>query len=211
MADENGSARCPGCRRGYLPGPGDARLLEVSADGTQREVSAASLAAAMKARGGPGSVPAAGQPYQEARVRFRRATTEDPIRHQGRLLGFTERLGRFRDGVLRLNATHLRIVPDPSRIGRAPSSVRGPTPGSRRVSGGMGPAELVWALEDLQAIQASSSSVQFSPADGGVVLLRFVNESPRRWEDLLRSALRARWKVLGRGSIVEFQPRIRVR
>jgi hypothetical protein len=208
MGEEREAARCPGCRRRYLPGPGHGLIVEVFPDGARKEVPAAALAVAMEARGGPGRVPGAGEPFQEARVRFRRATGEDAIRHDGELLGFAERLGAVREGLLRLNATHLRILPEPSTVRRRPPRTSGNGAG-----GGSGPgaAELVWALEDLQALQTSSSTVQFSPADGGVVLLEFINDSPRRWEDLLRSALRKRWKALGWGMIVEFQPRLRAR
>jgi hypothetical protein len=43
----------------------------------------------------------------------------------------------------------------------------------------------------------------------GLVLFRFVEDSPRRWDELLRHAVARRWEALGRGTIREFQPRIR--
>ena len=162
-------------------------IVELSPDGSRREVPAGELARDAASRGGPGPLPGESGPALETRVRFQQARHEDPIRHKGELLGFAERFEAPQEGILELQRELLRITP-----------VR---------SGGT----LTWALEDIEAIQASSSTIQFSPTGGGVVLLRFLVESPRRWEDLLRAALQARWDALGRGSIVEFQPRIRVR
>jgi hypothetical protein len=185
---EGVSARCSRCRRSYTPGRGGGLIMERSPDGSQRAVHAADLAREIVVRGGPGSIPEEGTSFLETRVRFRRAIREDAIRHEGKLLGYAERFDTPREGILRLDAVHLRILPADTD----------------------GHGDLTWALEDIQAIQASSSSIQFSPAAGGVVLLRFLDESPRRWDDLLRTALQARWYALGRGPIAEFQPRIRV-
>ena len=55
---------------------------------------------------------------------------------------------------------------------------------------------------------ASSSSLQFSPASGGLVEFKFPGDSPFRWEHLLRRALRKAYEEAGMGTIVEFQPRI---
>lgn len=162
-------------------------IVELSPEGSRREVSAGELARDAARRGGPGPLPGVNGPVQETRVRFQQAHHEDPIRHKGELLGFTERFEAPQEGLLRLEPERLRIT---------------------RVRSGQ---TLTWALEDIEAIQASSSAIQFSPTGGGVVLLRFLDESPRRWDDLLRAALQTRWDALGRGFIVEFQPRIRVR
>jgi len=185
---EGNTARCPCCRASYRPGQGGGLILEHSADGSRRAVPAAELAREMAAQGGPGPITERGTSFRETRVRFRQAIREDAIRYQGRLLGFAERFDAPEEGTLRLDPIHLRILP----------------------AGRKGNVELTWALEDIQAIQASSSSIQYSPAAGGVVLLRFLDESPRKWDDLLRAALQERWDALGRGSIAEFQPRIRV-
>ena len=68
-----------------------------------------------------------------------------------------------------------------------------------------------WPLLDIRALQGSSSSLQISPLEGGVVTFRFEEESSRRWEELLKAGLRRMWSEAGRGEIAEFQPRIRVR
>jgi len=185
---EGDGAHCSRCRRRYTPGQGGGLILERSPDGSRRMVHAAELAREMAVQGGPGPIPEEETSFRETRVRFRRAIGEDPIRYEGTLLGYAERFDAPVEGVLRLDPVHLRILPASSN----------------------GNGSLAWALEDIQAIQASSSSIQFSAGEGGVVLLRFLDESPRRWDDLLRAALQARWNALGRGPIAEFQPRIRV-
>jgi hypothetical protein len=187
---EGNGARCPRCGCSYTPGQGGGLILERSPEGSRRTVPAATLAREMAARGGPGPIPQGQTSFSETRVRFRRAIGEDAIRHGGTLLGYAERFDAPAEGLLRLDPLNLRILP--------------------AARNGNGDGELTWALEDIQAIQASSSSIQFSAGVGGVVLLRFLDESPRRWDDLLRAALQARWDALGRGSIMEFQPRIRV-
>jgi hypothetical protein len=65
-----------------------------------------------------------------------------------------------------------------------------------------------WPLLEIRAVQTSSSCLQFSPASGGLVELRFPHDSPFRWETLLRNALRRVYRREGLGEIVEFQPRI---
>ena len=184
---EGMAARCPRCSRSYTQGQGGGLILECSPDGSRRAVHAAALAREMIAQGGPEPIPGEGTSSRETRVRFRRVIGEDPIRHEGRLLGYAERFDASEEGVLHLDPLYLRILPADRN----------------------GDGEVTWALEDIQAIQASSSSIQVSASAGGVVLLRFLEDSPRRWDDLLRAALQARWDALGRGPIVEFQPRIR--
>jgi hypothetical protein len=187
-----GTARCRACMTEYRQGRGETLILERRADGKEREVPAAELAATIRSMGGPGPVPTPrskgsegeGPPALEARVRFRQAQHEDPIHYEGRLLGFAEQFDAPREGILRLDGEWIQI--------QAADGTR-----------------LRWSLDEIRAVQASSSSVQFAPGDGGVVLLRFPDTSPRRWDDLLRETLQARWHALGRGTILEFQPRIR--
>ncbi len=194
VEDLRGAARCRTCMTEYRQGRGGTLIRERTAEGREREVPAAELAARIRSLGGPGAVPTTGpeRPGEgrvggvEARVRFRQARHEEPIHYEGRLLGFAERFDPPREGILRLDHRSLCIdAADGTR--------------------------LRWSLDDVRAVQASSSSVQFAPGDGTVVLLRFPDTSPRRWDDLLRDTLQARWNALGRGTILEFQPRIRVR
>ena len=65
-----------------------------------------------------------------------------------------------------------------------------------------------WRHLDLRAVQAASSSLQLSLPGDGLVQLRFLDDSPRRWETLMRRLIRDAWERGGRGRVVEFQPRI---
>jgi len=122
-----------------------------------------------------------------ALVQVRRgAGREGPVIYRGEVLGFAEELGEPEEGLLELNTTAL-ILRDPERR----STPRG-----------------VWSLLDIQAVQTTSSALQISPAAGGVVHFRFLDDSPRRWEELLHSRIRDAFRLEGRGEILEFQPRI---
>lgn len=121
----------------------------------------------------------------EADATMRVATRELPVREAGALIGFFEALGPRRKG---------RVLLDREAV--VFSEVQG--------------VEHRWPLLELRALQSSSSSVQISPRAGGVVTFRFGTDSPRRWEEFLRRALREAWAQAGRGEIREFQPRIRV-
>lgn len=120
----------------------------------------------------------------EARVSARFAFEEIPVRYHDGLLGFIEQRGPHTPGTLRLHPDRVEFVED-----------RGPTH--------------TWDLLDVRAVQTASSSVQISPLEGGVVTFALAGPSPRRWEGLLREAVTAAWKAAGRGTVVEFQPRIR--
>ena len=117
-------------------------------------------------------------------VVVRQSGIESPVQWGGKLLGFAEAMGEGESGVLELSieALRLRLASDPG--------------------------DRVWPLLQIRAVQTSSSSLQFSPLQGGLVEFRFQNDSPFRWETLLRESLRLAYRKEGLGEIVEFQPRI---
>ena len=117
-----------------------------------------------------------------ARVRLRLITGEAPFRFRDRLMGFIERIGPPMRGELHLDGDILDFQGDEARQ---------------------------WHLDDIAALQTTSSSVQLSFVDDSVVIFRLEDESVRRWEDLLRKALSQHWWEQGRGEIREFQPRLR--
>lgn len=59
----------------------------------------------------------------------------------------------------------------------------------------------------LRAIQTSSSTLQLATRRD-LYQFRFEQDSPRRWEALLRELVRREYRREGRGEVVEFQPRI---
>lgn len=121
---------------------------------------------------------------QEAKATARFAVEEIPVRYHDGLLGFVEQRGPHLPGTLRLHRDRIEFAEDAGTIH-------------------------TWTLLDVRAVQTASSSVQISPLGGGVVTFALADGSPRRWEGLLRDAVAAAWKAAGRGTVVEFQPRIR--
>ena len=114
------------------------------------------------------------------------AYSERPVRYRDALIGFFEERRPSRPGQLRLD--------------------------DRTVQFTEGSGELhEWSLLDLRAVQTASAAVQISPLVGGLVSFRILDDSPRRWEEALKSRLRSVWRDEGRGEIFEFQPRIRTR
>ena len=183
-------ARCPTCGTRYLRGRegGTIRILESS--GEVWEVSSGRLTAALDVLGGPR--PRArrqdGRISYRAEVSVREAKREEPVWYKGELQGFAERLEGGLEGILQITVQDLTLWPSDA-VGRGSPLRR-------------------WGLLDIRAVQTSSSSLQISPREGGLVQFRFQVDSPRRWEDLLRRTLQEAYQRDGRGTIVEFQPRI---
>jgi hypothetical protein len=204
MEGRRDRATCPACGLEVVRADGPPGTLSVrTREGVSRPVHATVLAARIDALGG--ALARATGPdgclAHAADVLVRTAGSEVPVRLDRRLLGFAERFGRGSPGRLELTPEVLRLVPGGPRSGAG----AGPPPASVRQ----------WPLESLRALQTSSSAVQVTtdtPAGQGtgVVLFRFVEDSPRRWDELLRHAISRRWEALGLGQVIEFQPRIRV-
>jgi hypothetical protein len=116
-------------------------------------------------------------------VLARFAVGEEAIRLGHEYLGRMERLGEPVRGTLRLTDTvlELRLEDGDTRS---------------------------WALDDMSALQASSGTVQIRPRGEPIVSFEFPDSSARLWEESIAAALRHRWALMGRGEIVEFQPRI---
>lgn len=180
------AASCPSCARTYAPGAGRTGFRVGEPGGKAFEVAAHELARRVDAFGGPWTRAKSA----DGRVRFQSAVTarfsrhEDPLRHRGVFLGFVEQYGPPMRGTLELTDHRLRFEP-----------VRG--------------EGRAMELLELRALQASSSSIQVSYGEKGVDGYRFEGESAYRWERLLKQRLREVWAEAGRGTIVEFQPRIR--
>ena len=109
--------------------------------------------------------------------------SESAVRYRGVLRGFTESMGPPARGTLTVDREEVAVED------------------GRRDSGR-------WPHLAVRAIQASSSSLQLSLPDDRLVQLRFLDDSPRRWEELIRHLLSEAYERAGRGRVVEFQPRI---
>ena len=69
-------------------------------------------------------------------------------------------------------------------------------------------ARYTWLLLDLTALQPSSRALQLKLRNGPLVSIKFPQGSAVLWEKRVQRALQELYASLGRGRIVEFQPRI---
>lgn len=186
---EGSQVRCPGCGTTFRPGSGGTRILVIASGGEAGEVPAQVLTARIEAAGGAAADEALapdGEEVRRARVRVRRSGGEGrPVWRSGELLGFVERFGPWEEGTL--VAAHDRI----------------------RLEAGEDSPE--WGLLELTAVQGSSSTVQLRAASGELMQVRFIEDSPRRWESLIRRLVARCWERAGLGEVTEFQPRITAR
>lgn len=106
----------------------------------------------------------------------------EPLHHRGTYLNRIERFGPYREGVLTLETTRLRLEHDGKSV--------------------------VWPFEKVRAVQPSSSTLQLSAKGAALVSFRFPNGSARYWEEIIAEALRGFYRDNGLGEILEFQPRI---
>ena len=120
----------------------------------------------------------------EALAYVKTARTDKSLWYRGRFFGRIEKFSTIVRGRLSLSEQRLTFVAD----GEA---------------GGFD-----WALEELTAVQPSSSALQVKARGHPVVSIKFPDSSPRLWEERLQRAVRGCYTRLGRGDILEFQPRI---
>ncbi|MEE3185103.1 MAG: hypothetical protein VX310_05025 [Gemmatimonadota bacterium] len=133
---------------------------------------------------------------REARVAFGTAGGYDVIRWWGEVIGFSERISWKGKGLIRLEGESLTFTPN------GEAAVRG---------GGVDPdaegEEFSCVLGDIRGIQISSGAVQVTLERGQLYQFEFVDDSAKRWEDLLCLALRRFYSEKGR-SVIEFKPRV---
>lgn len=193
--------RCPQCGHDPMGGEGDAawcpscgtriersrgRLLLSLAERDQRfDVSAADLCRRIDEHGGPitRATKEDGMLEYSAPARISWRVSEQAVRYRGVLRGFVESMGPAEPGTVTVDRERVHVE-----------------------CGGRGAGS--WRHLDLGAVQASSSSLQLSLPDDQLVQLRFLDDSPRRWETLMRRLITDAYERAGRGRVVEFQPRI---
>ena len=193
--------RCPECGHDPMDGEGDrvrcpscgVRIrrtssgLEVeSADSILRETTnAAILSKRLDTHGG--AMTRALQPggvlMYSATVMVAWRISETAVRYRGVLRGFTESMGPPVRGTVTVDREEVAVED------------------GRRDSGR-------WRHLDICAVQVSSAALQLSLPDDRLVQLRFLDDSPRRWEELMRRLVTEAYQRAGRGGVVEFQPRI---
>ena len=173
--------RCAACGASFARGRGD-RIIARRSTGEEMIRPAAAWLDTL-----PSPVPADGPVVAgPERVRVKLAADQvKPVFHRRELIGWVECFGKPAQGSLSLDQEALTFAVE-----------------------GWGRSV---PLEQLTAIQPSSSSLQLRTSNGTVASVRFMESSVLRWEILLQEAVRRRWTALGRGRVIEFQPRIACR
>ncbi len=159
--------------------------MTASGDARATRIGARELCRRIDAHGGPMTRATApdGTIEYTARAMVSWRIAEDAVWHGGVLRGFSESMGPAGEGAI--------------TVDRDTVSVDGGRTGAGR-----------WRHLDIGAVQASSSSLQLSLPGERLVQLRFIADSPRRWETLMRRLIADAWKRAGRGRVIEYQPRI---
>ena len=201
LGGRKGRAKCSSCGTGFQQGRGSLILVHPP-QGPVEKASATSLLADLEKMGGAGTGRERGTGsreeslLREARVAFGTAGGYDVIRCWGEVIGFSERISWRGEGLIRLEGKSLTFTPD----GKA--AVR--RDGVDSDAGGEGFSCL---LGDIRGVQISSGAVQVTLERGQLHQFEFVDDSAKRWEDLLCLALRRFYREEGR-SVIEFKPRV---
>jgi len=199
-----GRARCLSCGTRFEQGRGS--LITVRPpEGPPEQASATSLLADMKKMGGPGTGKGQGRDlseeslFREARVVLGMAEGYDVIRWRGEVLGFSERISWKGEGLIRLEGEALTFTPVQDTVGLVERNVR---------TGLGGSAEgFSCLLGDIRGVQISSKALQVTLEGRRLYQFELIDDSPKRWEDLLCLALKRLYAQRGRG-IIEFKPRV---
>ncbi|MFW6330262.1 MAG: hypothetical protein ACOC3J_00920 [Gemmatimonadota bacterium] len=180
-------ARCTACGTRFQRVEG-ARIRAVAPDGTETRRLAREWVDRLPA---PATLVQGARdgPVRAARVTARPVTSEARVFGEHGYLNLVEVFGDELAGELRLHRDRLIVALEPNS--GAPASIAGD-----------------WPLQELTAVQASSSSLQVKRRQVPLVAFRFLDDSVYLWEQLLRAALRDFYGRTGRGVIREFQPRI---
>ncbi len=195
LVGHEGGARCSSCGTQFEQGRGAAIIVRPP-EGPVEQSSASRLIQAVEEMGGPGTKEGLSR---EARAAFGRAEGHDVIRWRGEVLGFSEKISRKGDGLIRLEGEVLTFRPDGGRGGLSGSKGRDERSGRDE--------EFSCHLSDIRGVQISSMALQVTLKGQRLYQFTFLDDSPKRWEDLLCLALRRFYDRSGQ-CITEFRPRI---
>ena len=192
LEGHKGRAKCASCRTRFEQGRGSVIIVRPP-DGPPEQTAASSLLADLEKMGSEESL------FREAEIVLGKAEGQDVIRWRGEVLGFSERISWKGGGRIRLEGDALTFGPsqDPAGfVGR-----------KERAAPADELAGLSCLLGDINGVQISARALQVTLEGGRLYQLQFIDDSPKRWEDLLRLALRRFYAGRGR-CITEFKPRI---
>lgn len=128
-----------------------------------------------------------GRVVHEARALHHGPVGDVPVRRGGTLVGYAERVAPGRPGRLRVDDDGLSFrFDDGARVE-------------------------AWDLARVTGLQIASRALQVGVGGDTVLQWTLHADSPFRWESLLQDVLARRWRGLGRGELVEFQPRLTCR
>ena len=183
---EGDEASCPACGVRFERGSHD-RVIRILRPGEDEvaEVESSRLVKRIELHGGPmtRATQADGTVGFAADVMVSWRIAEDAVWHKGQLTGFTETMGEALPGAIEVDRDGITLTMT-------------------------GEEDRRWEFLELRALQTSSSSLQLSLPGDTLAQFKFVEDSPRRWEDLLRRLVRDAYGRAERGFVVEFQPRI---
>ena len=185
-------ATCSSCGTRFEQGRGSVIIVHPP-DGPPEPTAASSLLADVEKMGGAGIKKDPGKDvgeevgeeslFRESRIVFGRAEGNDVIPWRGEVLGFSERISWKGEGVLRLEREVLSFRP----------------------SGGSDGFSCL--LSDIRGVQISSRALQVTLEEAGLFQFELLDDSPKRWEDLLCLALGRFYAQRGQ-RVTEFKPRI---
>jgi hypothetical protein len=202
-----GRAECLSCGTSFEQGRG-AVIIARPPGRPPDQTDARSLLAAVEEMGGPGFRTDQDEEIlvREAKIRFGVVEGHDVIRWKGVVLGFSEKISRKGQGVLRLEGAALRVT---QSVGLQGDS--GELEGDRSRPGPRKNADVFSCLlDDIRGVQISSKALQITLGRSRMYQFEFIEDSPKRWEDLVCTAL-IRFYARSRLSVAEFKPRILTR
>jgi hypothetical protein len=184
LSGHKGRAECLACGTKFERGRG-AIIVVRPPGGPPEETSANHLLLALKNLGGPSLVTDKhGESlFREAKIALGRVEGHDVIRSRGEVLGFSEKTSWKGTGLLKLDGGTLSFKPDE------------------------GTEICFCSLDDIRGVQISSRAVQITLEGSRMHQFEFLEDSPRRWEQLLCLSLE-RFHADRGETIVEFKPRL---
>ncbi len=183
MVRSSRRAECQSCGTIFERGRGSIILVRKPGDPTRASTATELIGGvAVMAEESLGERTEASAPIHQAQVSLGRAEGQDTVRFKGHVLGFSERIKQEGEGLLRLYSDRLIWC------------AKGGDP-------------VDWPFDVIRAIQISSRAIQVRFLRCGLRQFEFLEDSPKRWEDLFRLALQRFYAARGE-IIVEFQPQI---
>ncbi len=212
LEGHKGRAKCSSCGTRFEQGRGSVIIVRPP-EGPPEQAAASRLLADLEKMGGPSSTKALRKDlaehlcvdldeeglFREAKIVLGRAEGHDVIRWRGEVLGFSERISWEGEGLLRFEGGALAFGPGRDATGFVGRNGRA-EPGDEADG-------FSCLLGDIRGVQISSKALQVTLEGARLYQFEFIDDSPKRWEDLICLALTRFYAQSGQ-CITEFKPRI---